>query len=200
MLKNGSLSFCLPRFWGGSPDRVFTSEILFMLQNNKRGDIFKKFFQPSISMKHILAPSNEFLTDLYVDTDYRYRPLWLASNEKNFRCLYKYAFVENGKSNDMVPMIRLSEIYLIAAETAPDKLQAMEILNEFVLNRYSRQISRVEELEEAIEKEYRREFFAEGQLFFYYKRKNKKLIPGIQMAMEPEFYVVPLPESEVKYR
>lgn len=193
--------FVLPaEVLGSSPDRVFTSEILFMLQNNKRGDIFKKFFQPSISMKHILAPSNEFLADLYVDTDYRYRPLWLASNEKNFRCLYKYAFVENGKSNDMVPMIRLSEIYLIAAETAPDKLQAMKILNEFVLNRYSRQVSRVEELEEAIEKEYRREFFAEGQLFFYYKRKNKKLIPGIQMTMEPEFYVVPLPESEVKYR
>ena len=61
-------------------------------------------------------------------------------------------------------------------------------------------------LQDYLTLEYRREFFGEGQLFFYYKRLNEERIPDAVSDWENEVrmtkteYVVPLPESEIKYR
>ena len=64
----------------------------------------------------------------------------------------------------------------------------------------------IELLQDYLTLEYRREFFGEGQLFFYYKRLNEERIPDAVSDWENEVrmtkteYVVPLPESEIKYR
>jgi starch-binding outer membrane protein, SusD/RagB family len=56
-----------------------------------------------------------------------------------------------------------------------------------------------------VQKEYQKEFWGEGQLFFYYKRNNKTSIPsGISgkgnISMSAVKYVVPLPLSETTPR
>mgnify|MGYP003307262422 CR=1 FL=1 len=71
----------------------------------------------------------------------------------------------------MVPLIRLSEVYLIAAEATGDVTYLNRLRN-------TRGISRVYDLSEvtveALQEEYAKEFFAEGQLFYFYKRHALK--------------------------
>lgn len=70
-----------------------------------------------------------------------------------------------------IVLMRLAEMYYILAECAPDASTAAGYLNKV---REARGIDAVTFSEETrlneIEKEYRKEFYGEGQLFFFYKR------------------------------
>lgn len=70
-----------------------------------------------------------------------------------------------------VVLIRLSEMYYILAECAATPEEAAEFLNKVRSMRgidpvVCTEANRLDE----IEKEYRKEFYGEGQLFFFYKR------------------------------
>lgn len=56
--------------------------------------------------------------------DYRYRVNWVASDSNRY--FYKYADMEDtGKiENTMIPMLRIGEMYLIAAESQSTSLTA----------------------------------------------------------------------------
>lgn len=102
----------------------------------------------------------------------------------------------------VMPILRLSEMYLIVMETGTlaeaNQLYAPYMLarNEVVTGSLTQ-----EQLDELIEAEYRREFFAEGQMFYYYKRKGSTTMMW-QSANVSTFtesnYVVPIPETEMK--
>ena len=72
-------------------------------------------------------------------------------------------------------MIRLSEMYYIAAECTTDTGDGVDYLEEVRSHRgltsfpLNRNMSRVD-LEKEIRKEYRKELIGEGQLWYYYKR------------------------------
>jgi hypothetical protein len=56
-----------------------------------------------------------------------------------------------------------------------------------------------------LQKEYQKEFFGEGQLWYYYKRRNLSPIPNPTVAsgnitMNATKYVFPLPLSELTPR
>ena len=80
----------------------------------------------------------------------------------------------------------------------------MKWLNRVLSHRGVQEIS-ANQLATTLELEYIREFFGEGQLFFYYKRLNKSAIPA---ANDPTYsrmidmtnkYRIPIPEDETKY-
>lgn len=108
-----------------------------------------------------------------------------------------------GLSSDYrrIPLIRLSEMYLIAAETAPDAAAANTYWNTF---RASRNLEEKPlptdevELKNEIMAEYRRELFAEGQAFYAYKRLNADAEKFLWLPNDAIInYVVPLPKTEV---
>jgi hypothetical protein len=115
----------------------------------------------------------------------------------------------NTRSNHF-PMIRLAELYLIAAEcyatgTTPDLEKALDLLNEMREKRgiYSplSGLDATGVLEE-IGKEYRKDFLSEGVMFFYYKRTGANLIPMFSNTLNPvemndEKYVLPYPDIEI---
>ena len=78
---------------------------------------------------------------------------------------------------ERLPLIRLSEMYYIAAECAVSTSDGVDYLEKVRMNRglvsfpLNRSMSR-EELLQEIRKEYRKEFWGEGQLWFYYKRNS----------------------------
>ncbi|MCQ4872314.1 RagB/SusD family nutrient uptake outer membrane protein [Butyricimonas paravirosa] len=78
---------------------------------------------------------------------------------------------------ERVPLIRLSEMYYIAAECASITADGVEFLENVRNNRgltsfaLNKSMSK-EELESEIRKEYKKEFWGEGQLWYYYKRKS----------------------------
>jgi len=98
-----------------------------------------------------------------------------------------------------IPMLRISEMYLIAAETAPFS----DGQNYFKTFRLSRNIGQLpvpadpNQLQAEILKEYRKEFYAEGQAFFAYKRLNA---PKTSVLFAPAAatlnYLIPLPKTE----
>lgn len=74
-----------------------------------------------------------------------------------------------------MPLIRLPEMYYIVAECTSDMTEAANMLS---IVRSSRGVDDLnpfaseQERIEAVEKEYRKEFYAEGQLWFFYKRQG----------------------------
>ena len=112
----------------------------------------------------------------------------------------------------MIPLIRVSELYLIAAECVGVREGQVSIALEKYLNplRKARKCISLNtesptDLNTAIRNEYIREFIGEGQTFYYFKRNRLESIPdGSQPAetltMQLRNYVVPLPDSETSQR
>lgn len=196
-----------------NPDRVFSSEVLFALQSPKLNTTFKALFAPELDAKSILAPTSNRLSAVFEnnENDYRYNPIWIKSavGGKNYRIFYKYDDIEDKRKlyRNLIPMLRLSEVYYIAAESSPDFNQGLGYLNSIRKARGLANLTNVSsqpDLQLQIEKEYIREFYGEGQLFYYYKRQAKSsILSGYgsnQINMGKTQYVLPLPESETKYR
>ena len=80
---------------------------------------------------------------------------------------------------NVLPMIRMTEMYYIAAECAiaiQDSTTATTLLDTVRVHRnlpkYTLAALKVDSLNTEIRKEYQKEFLGEGQMFYYYKRKN----------------------------
>ncbi|MFR7822922.1 MAG: RagB/SusD family nutrient uptake outer membrane protein [Odoribacter splanchnicus] len=105
----------------------------------------------------------------------------------------------------MIPLIRMSEMYLIAVECC--KLgEASVYLNTFRNARNCNSLALTEDNRiNILANEYKKEMLGEGQLFFFYKRQEMVNIPDGNQAtgtknVELTKYVVPLPESETDQR
>ena len=85
----------------------------------------------------------------------------------------------NQSSVNTLPMIRTTEMYYIAAEAAnamQDSLTATNLLDTVRVHRnlvkYTQVSLKRDSIDKEIAKEYQKEFMGEGQVFYYYKRKN----------------------------
>lgn len=201
-----------------NPDRILSSECLFALQNTKRNTIFRNSFEATLAAEKRLSPHTGLLEGLYDPMDYRLRSWWERVEKEidngdgpveivNYSLL-KYKDVKKTAElfNSMLPMIRRSEMHYIIAELQLQGNMVEQARLQLDAVRYTRGLSpypahiTAADLETEITREYQREFYGEGQLFFYYKRKNFSQIPGSTIQMNAEKYVVPLPESETQHR
>lgn len=105
----------------------------------------------------------------------------------------------------LVPIVKLAEMYYIAAEASNTIDEALSYLN---AAREARLIPALDPaiintqalLDNEIFKEYRKEFFAEGQLWFYYKRKNMTTLQNsVGGTMNSTKYVFPKPNQEIEF-
>lgn len=191
-----------------NPDRIFSTEVIFALYNPDRGKWYNDNFDPETASNNLLAArpfsiENHFTGE---EDDYRYLPIWKTSTlpGDRSRVFSKFKNIEDKTifNNNMVPLIRLSELYLIAAECEAIQDDGMEYLSKLRLQRgLTRTTGQFTTL---LTNEYFREFVGEGQLFFFYKRRNEMFvtsgITGGGVMMTRGNYLVPLPESETKYR
>ena len=202
---------------GNKPDRMFSSEVMFSLYNTNRINVYRKYFASTLDPRNILSfygtLDNGRVPDLYdSQNDFRYG-MWAAPSEGDNDLIftkYEDVSVKDGSTDHycyMLPLIRLSELYLIAAECEDDFEQAVLYLNKIRNVRNCPNLEPIdeEELKECIISEFRKEMIGEGQMFFYYKRNAMETIPngssasGI-LSMPLKNYVVPIPESEIDNR
>lgn len=193
-----------------NPDRVFSSEVVFGVQNFELYNQQKALFAAVLDATTILAPVPERLAEVFEnnENDYRLRINWVsgAASGKAYKTFMKYEDVitKTLLFRNLQPLLRISELYYIAAECTPDPVLALKYLNEVRTNRGLAELNSSVSLSSALQKEYRKEFWAEGQLFYYYKRNALATIPsGIKSADVPMTalkYVVPLPLSETQNR
>jgi hypothetical protein len=98
----------------------------------------------------------------------------------------------------LMPVLRLSEMYLIAMETSNDLAEINSLYTPYQRARDipPTPLASMQEVTDMIEKEYRREFFGEGQMFGFYKRHNATSMVWSDRAISEENYVIPLPTTE----
>lgn len=194
-----------------NPDRSFSSEVLFSLLNEDKNNIYDTYFNSSnASTSFKLIPAAQRVQNLFgedVLSDYRYS-WWESSNSPGeAELLMNVRFRKLGNTDlvygKLMPLIRVSEMYLIAAECATDEQTKYNYLNAHRLRR-GNQVQVTEGLESELAKEYSKEFLCEGQLWFYYKRTNTaKIQSGASntfLNMGSNYYIPQLPDSEIKYR
>jgi len=99
----------------------------------------------------------------------------------------------------VIPLIRLSEIYLIAIESAPTLSDANALYIPYMKARNVDALPlQQEQLITEIIREYRREFFGEGQMFYTYKRLGvKNMLWKTDREVNESDYLLPLPSTEL---
>lgn len=173
--------------------------ILFCLSNQKLYEDFKSYFTTNPLYLSVRNPIKDWYSN---DAEDVRRQLITSSGSSSY-CNKNVEPSSGDKikfAKDMIPMIRLSEIYLIRAEyyshfgndaAAAEQISAIRKGR----NCSSKDINYSQEgwFNDAIIDEARREFIGEGQLFFYYKKLN---IRPDNMTKDEQF-VLPKPDSEV---
>ena len=189
----------------GRINLIMRCEHLFGIYNSELSKIIEPLFSKETgNIQLTQSPTN--LEACYEFTmnpaDIRYKPsnqpsryweITISQSEVNrFR---KYGgnstFDTNNSNRFRVPLLRVAEMYLILMEDLPLE-EAKPYFTDF---RFSRGMdASLEALfennrMERLEKEYRKEFFGEGQMFFFYKRLNYRSYAW------PEVYTLPVSVS-----
>ena len=200
-------------------DRVFQSELLFAQYNISRINIYKNYFSNDLSDVSVLRVEDGILPSMYDETDYRYQHHYSklkspSGQEQYYFVKYTNVTVSSSDPEDaikkehryLVPMIRISEMYYIIAECEPNPQEGLKALNKVRNARGIKDLTDAAMLADELEKEYKREFIGEGQLFFYYKRLAKEEIVYDEdswsgtVTMSTAKYVPELPDSEKNNR
>ncbi|MFD2556782.1 RagB/SusD family nutrient uptake outer membrane protein [Sphingobacterium tabacisoli] len=196
------------------PDRVFSTEVIFSLYTILRSNMYDMTFSANLEDFRRLSVNglnSDFsrINAMYDNANDHRRRVWEAVNVagKEIVTNQKYKLHTDAPGRYMIPLIRMSEMYLIAAECSENIQEAAQFLNAV---RNSRNINNLtpnnpQELKNLITSEYRREFLGEGQIFFFYKRNSAQNIPNNASLvgdknMSLVNYQVPLPDSEVSLR
>ena len=97
-------------------------------------------------------------------------------------------------------------MYYIAAECESNLNTSLNYLESVRRNRglsaYPLNINSQAELQEQIEMEYRKEFIAEGQMFYYKKRRNETITTGTEYdenIIPTSLFTLPIPDDEMTY-
>lgn len=195
-----------------NPDRVFSTEVLFGLYNTTRKDIYTSLFSKEISAVSRLTFFGSYgegrLETFYGDEeDVRYS-LWRNEVVDTNVVLFHTQFMpnEDPKNQYMIPLLSVSEMFLILAECAETDRDAQNYINKIRYIRNALDITIKEgERDKLLAQEFAREMLGKGQLYLFYKRKAMESIPDghtgdRNMDMALTNYIWIIPDSEIENR
>ncbi len=196
-------------------DRTFCTEHIFamnILDMDDRMDGILYEGQTAFTSSNTMGMNADYCFDAATrDSDPRYAYLKLIYASDYIIPTKYYKDVDEGNNYfpwaaNRVPLMRLSEMYYIAAECEPNLATAIEYLEEVRRHRglspYPLTCTDAVELQLEIEKEYRKEFISEGQLFYYKKRMNQEIqnkTKNKTYTITPDCYTMPRPDDEDTY-
>lgn len=199
-------------YGGETSSYASPSESLFCLSINKLHDISLEILcggdasgnnKVNVDPQKHLVLSETWLNNLFAGcntaTDIRVLKMWSKTTTSQgfvWPTIRKYYVVDSGA----IPVIRLSEMYLIAIEGSSDLAEMNDLYATYM---ESKGVSRlnyfnsIEDVQAELANEYRREFFAEGQMFYYYKRnKASRMWSRENVEVLENEYILPLPNTE----
>ncbi|SEW54221.1 RagB/SusD family nutrient uptake outer membrane protein [Chitinophaga arvensicola] len=193
-------------------NRTFTPEHIFAIYVAKLKDPVSSYFMMATGDKlyrkfTITEDRRKALFEVSTGggTDLRFvsNSLWSASNGIIFPSKLWQIDENREELKKRIPVLTLSEMYYIAAESEPLTADGLKWLNKV---RSARNIAELPAgidattLQNEIFKEYRKDFICEGQLFYYYKRINRNKIEGaLNSNISNDQYVLPLPQQEIEF-
>ena len=223
---------------GNNPDLIFSTEVMFALYNQSRENTYDALFNSSACFSSILTFPGESMAEgdegskihyFYPDLDdLRRTEMWSLETvteynsetgeqkEHNMLCFSKFKNLTTSETRRyMIPLLRLSEMYLIAAECTDNLDEALGYVNAIRTHRNCVNLpafTSEEEKMNAVDGEFAREMIGEGQIYFYNKRLAKtSVLSGLPTDYEEDYwsgtrtlyttvllqeYVWPLPDVE----
>lgn len=197
---------------------VFSEELIFALFDTGLRSRYSKYFTNEQTGLVMSERSYQAVYELYnagYSGDYRYAYQTTELDGKHYST--KLQQPNNGNVNYMfrIPLMRLSEAYYIAAECELEHNGDVEACVSY-LNAVRRNRNLTDDLQadrltaddalDEIRKEYVKEFMCEGQLFYYYKRRNISPIPvytaegnAVSVTLVEPKYRLALPDDENEY-
>ena len=186
-------------------------EFLFGLQNPDLQTIVNTYFKVQTALFTQSAANLNIAYENSINAnDFRNSPnlywedvVWPGNQTiHHFR---KYSGNTTISPDNRIPLIRLPEMYLILSEDLPLS-EAKNYFSEFRMSRamdtsidessFADESSRLSR----VEKEYRKEFMGEGQMFFFYKRHNYSNYSWPSAYEVPaNAYDVPLPKGQTSF-
>lgn len=188
-------------------DRTFTTEQIFSLSDYKLSDPVDAYFKGSLNDEVRLTMTNAQRDQIFEvaaggSSDYRYAYLWEINGGITYPSKLWQEMDASEEVKNLLPLVTLPEMYYIAAECTTDPVIAAAYLNTVRENRGILALPEDltgQQLQNEIFKACQKEFFLEGQLFFYYKRLNAAHIERTSIAGSEKLYVFPLPDNELQY-
>lgn len=184
-------------------DRTFATEHIFALNIKKLEDYITNYLYYTGDLSNLFGSDVSVFESQTTDPRLQY----LYTNVGSFNVLSKFDQPENVYSffKERMPLIRISEMYYIAAECESTTSEGVKYLEAVRNNRGlgSRPLAEnisAETLQKEIEKEYQKEFCGEGQMWYYYKRHHTTSIPHMQNFNSTKLYTFDRPEDEDLYR
>ena len=187
-------------------DRVFFCEELFALHNMKRTTMYKELFSSDLEDDNILLSTESYINKLYDEpNDYRKHSWEVATGRQTsgLMVFVKYAEQTENRSDpylyEIQSMLRLSELYLIAAATTNDDAVASSWLEKLRMIRGYQSGMVGTDVQTTLRQEWEKEFYGEGQYYYYLKRNGITSVSGPNGSKKTN-YIIPLPESETDNR
>ena len=180
-------------------------DILLAFYNTNIYDIYENWLQTHFYWKtnHLPIKNRD---DLFAEdaSDFRYRYMLHSSNGYSLKWLPvtdANALWYISDQYPLLPVIRMSEVFYIMCEYLADNnlTEAISLLNTLRKARGASQLGASLTKDEFLTSLYNdatREFIAEGQTFYLYKRLNKDMYNGEYPINMSGKYVIPLPDSE----
>ncbi len=142
--------------------------------------------------------------------DFRFQKLFIVNSvtldgKSAYTPLKYFGTVTDKIQKNLIPLMRIPEAYYIAAESllkqsTPDEQNALNLLNTVRAKRGLSTLSNLtsEQIMDEIVKEYNKEFYCEGHMFFLYKRLGIENIPGYNESATDAVYTIPYPSAEIQ--
>ncbi len=183
-------------------DKKMMKDLIFALSSPNLYTNYEPYSKQSQSSGDACFLLKEF--DNMFDDVSDYRKKYLMTPVKTYNMPNRNIAIsgdEEGITSDMLPVIRLSELYYIQAEYYASKSDwggAVSVMDEVRKGRgctggmITSKITDFESFKIELLKEVKREFITEGQIFFYYKKFNQKFTS----TMSQQNFVLPQPDAE----
>lgn len=180
-------------------DMLFSDEHIFSLRGQNVKTNAADLLKQVTGVDGNLQMASGYQSLLYAGDLEDYRLNWY----KGFYII-KYTSDNSERFFPKMPMIRLSEMYLIAAEgwMKDDPEHAADLLQTLKQARTKLLVNKQTVTEEVVLSEVRREFVGEGQLFYAYKRLNHDIMGNTSedgVKASNSVFVLPIPEEEIEY-
>ncbi len=193
---------------GNDNDPILSKEVIFGLNMYELEDNLSEYFAIGEKMNtkyYLNIPTlNQIFESVGSESeDMRAKGSAFYRNNEQ-QCAISLKYIENDKG--IIPLIRLPEMYYIVCENEKSATDAAKYINTV---RNKRGISKAKdvscETEElriaALNKEFRKEFYGEGQYFWFLKSHGVvgTLAHCSDVVLAEENFIFPLPDAELEY-
>lgn len=183
-------------------DRTFATEHVFAMNVQKLENYIDGYlWQGENTFDQNFLPINYAGEFFFSGKDIRSQYLIATIGYDKFCSKYYQNKVVLQIFQQRIPLIRISEMYYIAAECTTDKSEALALIDVVRSHRglSDEPLQSGANVSDELQKEYQKEFLGEGQLWYYYKRNTAGYIPNAYSFNDVALYTFDHPEDEDVY-